>query len=67
LHRHPVTENRVTPLTQSRASRNESSVSLNPNPSGLTTPAATTATRAVTLFSFVSLDLAIFRQRKIDS
>jgi hypothetical protein len=52
-------------LTQSRASRNESSVSLNPNPSGLTTPAATTATRAVTLFSFVSLDLTIFRQEKL--
>src|SRR5439155_8834933 len=64
LHRHCATENRVTRLTQSRASRNESSVSLNPNPSGLTTPAATTATRAVNFFPFALVDLTIFWGRK---
>jgi hypothetical protein len=59
LHRHSATENRVTRVMQSRASRRESSVSLNPNPSGLTTPAATTATRAGTLFSFPAVVLSI--------
>src|SRR6266487_7055487 len=59
LHRHSATENRVTRVMQSRASRRESSVSLNPNPSGLTTPAATTATRAGTLFPFPAVVLSI--------
>jgi hypothetical protein len=44
---------------QSRAPRKESSVSLNPNPSGLTTPAATTATRAGILFPFPAVVLSI--------
>ena len=41
-----MTEKRITGVTQSRALRNDSSVSAKPNPSGLTTPAAVTATRA---------------------
>ena len=45
-----ATENRVTAVTQSRASRSESSVSASPNPNGLTTPAATTATRSEVFF-----------------
>ena len=45
LHRVCSTANRVTGVTQSRPSRSASSVSPNPKPSGLTIPAATTATR----------------------
>src|SRR5207247_11237664 len=44
--RHRSTGNAVTSETQSFASRSAPSVSFNPNPSGLTIPAATTATRA---------------------
>src|SRR5262249_4964542 len=46
LQRQSATENRVTVVTQSRACRSESSVSASPKPSGLTTPAPTTPTRA---------------------
>ena len=63
LHRHSATENRVTRVMQSRPASSESRVSLNPNPSGLTTPAAVTATRGVTLFPFPRLLLGIFWQR----
>ena len=62
LHRHCSTENRVTPLTQSRESRSESSVSASPKPSGLTTPAATTATRVVPFLPFALSDLAIVQR-----
>src|SRR5215475_5778516 len=55
LHRHCVTEKRITGVTQSRALRNDSSVSAKPNPSGLTTPAAVTTTRHG---SFVLLGLS---------
>ena len=44
------TENRLTGVMQSRPVRNDSSVSSKPKPSGLTIPAATTATRAVSRF-----------------
>lgn len=65
LHRHSATENRVTCVMQSRAARRESRVSLNPNPSGLTTPAAVTATRGVLLFPFPTLVLGIFLAKKL--
>jgi len=64
LHRHSATENRVTRVMQSRAARSESTVSLNPNPSGLTTPAAVTATRVVTLFPFPELISGILGKRR---
>src|SRR5437660_10230659 len=63
LHRHSATENRVTGATQSRPSRSESSVSLSPNPRGLTTPAATTATRAGELFPFPAVVLSILGKK----
>src|SRR5205085_8193545 len=46
-HRQRSTGNAVTGEMQSFASRKDSSVSSIPNPSGLTVPAATTATRAL--------------------
>src|SRR6476660_6349665 len=46
LHRHCVTEKRITGVTQSRALRKDSSVSAKPNPSGLIIPAALTAKRS---------------------
>ncbi len=52
LHRHCVTENRMTGVTQSRALRKDSNVSAKPNPSGLTIPAAVTATRAESFVVF---------------
>jgi hypothetical protein len=52
-------------VTQSRAARSEASVSLKPNPSGLTTPAATTATRAVNFSPFALEDPAIFNKEKL--
>src|SRR5215471_12352130 len=55
LHRHCATENLVTGPTQSRDFRSELRVSFSPNPSGLTTPAATTATRAVAFLPFALL------------
>jgi hypothetical protein len=45
-HRQRSTAKPVTGVTQSAPSRNEASVSPIPKPSGLTTPAAITATRA---------------------
>jgi hypothetical protein len=39
--------------------RNDSSVSASPNPNGLTTPAATTATRALAFFLLGLLGLAM--------
>jgi hypothetical protein len=50
---------------QSRALRSESTVSVNPTPNGLTTPAATTATRALTFFSFGLLDWAMVGRKKL--
>jgi hypothetical protein len=50
---------------QSRASRSESTVSLNPNPSGLTTPTAVTATREVALFLFPELVLGIWTKKSV--
>jgi hypothetical protein len=44
--------------------RNDSSVSASPNPNGLTTPAATTATRALTFFPFELLGLAMVGSEK---
>ena len=52
-------------VTQSRALRNDSRVSARPNPSGLTTPAAVTATRAGE-FARCCLPFSHFRARKID-
>ncbi len=63
LHRHSATENRLTRVMQSLASRSELRVSSNPNPSGLTMPAAVTATREVTLFPFPSLVLGILGRK----
>lgn len=65
LHRHWLTENRVTGVMQSRASRSESTVSLNPNPSGLTIPAPVTATREGTLSPFPALVLVILGKRVV--
>src|SRR5204863_9351196 len=59
LHRHCATENRVTGVTQSRALYKESTVSASPTPKGLTTPAATTATRTLIFFPFGLLDWAM--------
>src|SRR5215831_5213835 len=65
LHRHCVTEKRITGVTQSRALRKESSVSGRPKPRGLITPAAVTATRAgLFVLSWLS-SLAIFRHQKL--
>ena len=63
LHRHSATENRVIRVTQSRASRSESNVSPSPTPSGLTTPAATTATRAGSFFACSLRDWAIVERQ----
>jgi hypothetical protein len=49
----------VTGVMQSRAARSDSTVSANPQPSGLIIPAATTATRAGPLFPFNAVDLVI--------
>src|SRR6266542_2060174 len=65
LHRHCPTENRVTGLTQSRALRSDSNVSVSPNPKGLTTPAATTATRALAFFPLGLLGLAMVGRKKL--
>jgi len=59
LHRHRSTQKRVTGLMQSRAERNASRVSAKPRPSGLTTPAATTATRAGRLFPSEAINVDI--------
>src|SRR5205085_9397964 len=45
LHRHRSTSKDFTGVTQSRPARKADEVSSRPNPRGLTTPAATTATR----------------------
>ena len=74
LHRHCVTEKRITGVTQSLAWRNDSSVSAKPNPSGLITPAAVTATRAglfvlsalaIIYYQKLNLDLYCFLKRSI--
>src|SRR5215471_20602555 len=65
LHRHCVTEKRITGVTQSRALRNDSSVSAKPNPSGLTKPAAVTATRAAEFAFFWLSASAIFEHQKL--
>src|SRR5262249_36458041 len=66
LQRHCVTEKRITGVTQSRALRKDSSVSPNPNPSGLITPAAVTATRAGSFVVSRLSPFAIFLMSKID-
>src|SRR6266436_1710322 len=65
LHRHCVTEKRITGVTQSRALRNDSRVSAKPNPSGLTTPAAVTATRAGEFALCCLPASAIFKHQKL--
>jgi hypothetical protein len=65
LHRHCATEKRITGVTQSRALRNDSSVSARPNPSGLTKPAAVTATRAAEFAFFWLSASAIFEHQKL--
>jgi hypothetical protein len=65
LQRHCATEKRITRVTQSLALRSESSVSASPNPNGLTTPAAVTATRTGD-FAFRTLPVsAIFEHEKL--
>ena len=66
LHRHCVTEKRITGVTQSRALRKDSSVSAKPNPSGLITPAAVTATRAGLFVLISPLCLSHYLTPKID-
>src|SRR5437762_9491195 len=63
LQRQSATENRVTLVMQSFALRNELSVSASPNPNGLTTPAATTATRSGFFSLVVLLNWAMKRQK----
>src|SRR6187551_543373 len=65
LHRHCVTEKLITGVTQSRAARNDSSGSAKPNPSGLITPAAVTATRAV-LFVLSALAIIYYQKLNLD-
>jgi hypothetical protein len=65
LQRHCATEKRITGVTQSRALRNDSSVSAKPNPSGLTKPAAVTATRAAEFAFFWLSASAIFEDQKL--
>jgi hypothetical protein len=60
-----VTEKRITGVTQSRALRKDSSVSAQPNPSGLTTPAAVTATRAGLFVLFRPSASAIIGRQKL--
>jgi hypothetical protein len=57
--RHLLTSKRVTGVTQSAALRRETRVSSRPKPSGLTIPAATTATRVRPLVSFKALKVGI--------
>src|SRR6266704_3293057 len=64
LHRHCVTEKRITGVTQSRALRKDSIVSAKPNPSGLITPAAVTATRAGSFVLSRLSALAIIQSQK---
>jgi hypothetical protein len=65
LQRHCATEKRITGVTQSLALRNDSSVSARPNPSGLTTPAAVTATRAAEFALCCMPASAIFEHQKL--
>jgi hypothetical protein len=65
LHRHCATEKRITGVTQSLALHKDSSVSARPNPSGLTTPAAVTATRAGEFALRCLSASAIFEHQKL--
>ena len=61
LQRQFSTGKAVTGVTQSRASRRDIRVWSNPLPSGLTMPAATTATRALFCAGFIWENSGIFR------
>ena len=62
VHRHSVMSNCVIGETQSRAARSARSVSSKPSPSGLTIPAATTATLTWDCPSFIKAESNIFSE-----